>query len=121
MQIFQTLKKNLRLLGILYFESNHQRFWNANRINFLQHFLILSIQTFYFLSTISFFMFEAKTFDEYIDGFLFVSSSTLHLTLYSVLTWQKAKINKLIISLDALVQRSKLITKKKEILILFFN
>lgn len=109
LKIFKILKQNLQILGILHSQSNETKFLNANRINLLRHFLIFSTQIFYFLSTLWFLLSGAETFDEYIDGFLFVSSATLHLTLYSVLTWQKPEIAKLIADLEILVQRSKFI------------
>lgn len=110
MRIFEILKRNLQLLGILRYTNGWKSILNSQQINVLQCSIIFSIQIFYFLSTLWFFLFSAKQFDEFIDGFLFVSSSALHLTLYTVLIYQKGIIKILMDKLNVLIQQSKFIT-----------
>lgn len=101
MEIFIKLKRSFRIVGYMLF--NHPQ---AKLINIIQIVFCTSFQIMVLLTHIWFFLFEAKTFSDFADSFLFCSISILTLLTYSVFLWERRRVLSVITEIESLIDKS---------------
>lgn len=107
MKILISVQKWLRVLGIQKPEPNCNRFT-------LKRLLILYTFTHVALSATSFFLTEAKTFQEITYSLYAAATSTLYVCCFSLLIFHMERIFKLIENLESIIE-----TRKFDFTILF--
>lgn len=102
METFELLRKYLRFFGIIRESSNiYEQF-----VNIALNCLILSVFLIYFLTTLCFFIFDAHTFQDYIDSSFYVLSSLLTMVWYVIYVWQRHKYGHLFDVLNTIIETS---------------
>lgn len=102
MVFFNSLRNYLRIFG--YFQQNSRR--SEQIICKTLICTILIILEFSFISVMSYFINEAKTFREYADSFLYVSYSFLMLAWCISFPWNKANFSKIIDNIEIVIEKS---------------
>lgn len=103
MKILKSVQNSLRFLGIHKPEPNCNRFtWKRLLI------LYLFVQT--ALSTIAFFLIEAKSFRDYTYSLYGAASSTLYVSCFSLMIYYMENIFKLIEKLEYIIETRKFAT-----------
>lgn len=97
------LKNYLRLVGILRENSNG----SGKIYGIASNCFLFGFSMNYTVTTLWNFLSKPETFSEYAESFFFLSSSLLHLKLYSILFWQREQYADLLIDLEIIIEKSK--------------
>lgn len=90
-EVFVTLKHYFTLIGILELQSENVYYQKIPTVS-LQRIVILSLAIFSALTTLWFFLYQAKNQNEIAESFHFASGYFLVIVIYSLLLWRRAKV-----------------------------
>lgn len=99
MEIFDTLQKHLRFLGI-YHPKPPEKLKNI-----LLNITLMLLLFWLILSALWFFLFEEKSFSDFAVSFYIVMTALLNFFTYSTFLWQKSKFLRLLDDIKQVIQK----------------
>lgn len=102
MEIFVGLKNHLRRIGCLSYDHSYKKFINICQYLFFIIFIFIHISTLWW-----FFIFEAKTFTEYVESFIPAMNGLIILQTHCVFLCQRKKLWELMTEIECMIKDRK--------------